>query len=133
MLVSAKEISPFLKKMHRYKWNRFNQEETRVNQKQLLYHDLARTINRTLGRTVVTVEGIHRTVEEAKRVRQTGGTMALLQYVNGLSERLFSPVDVEKLKQSPRRTELSNRMLDLLVLEKVLTPGQAMMLKGMVR
>ncbi|GGE16706.1 hypothetical protein GCM10011571_17980 [Marinithermofilum abyssi] len=104
-----------------------------MNQKQLLYHDFARTVNRTLGRTAVTVERIHRTVEEAKRVRQTGGTMALLQYVNGLSERLFSPVEVEKLKQSPRRTELSNRMLDLLVKEKVLTPSQAMMLKGMVR
>ncbi|OYD06434.1 hypothetical protein [Paludifilum halophilum] len=104
-----------------------------MNSKTLLYQEVARAINRTLGRKAVTVERIVRTVEEAKRVRKKEGSLSLVQYLNHLTERMFSPPEVEKLKQSPRKKELSNRMLDLLVKEQVITPREAVMLKKMVR
>jgi hypothetical protein len=107
-------------------------EENAVNRDQALYVDLARTINRTLGRKAVHPESIRQAVEEAKRIKRYGGTMELIHYATHLYETWFTPEEVEMLKQSPRKKELSYRLIDLLVLEKVLTPAQGMMFKRMV-
>lgn len=104
-----------------------------MSSKAALYHDVAQAVNRTLGRKAVTVEQINQTVEYAKRIRKKRGGSGLLQYLNTLQDRWFTPQEVERLKHSPRSKELSRRMLDLLVTEKVISPAEAMMLKGMLR
>ncbi|MBN2908282.1 hypothetical protein JQC72_01945 [Polycladomyces sp. WAk] len=103
-----------------------------MNPDKVLYMDLARTINQTLGRKAIHPERIRQAVEEAKRIKRYGGTAELIHYATHLYETWFTPEEVEMLKRSPRKKELSYRMIDLLILEKVLTPAQGMMLKRMV-
>lgn len=98
-----------------------------------LYEEAARHINRVLGRKAVSVRRIHQVIEQAKQVRRSGGAFALLHYSTELVHRLFTPGEVEKLKQSPRYRELSHRLLDLMVEERVVTRREAMMLKRAVR
>ena len=97
------------------------------------YKELAHNINRTLGRKAVSADRIRRGVKQAKQIRRTGGMTALLHFARGLAERLFSPEEVEKLKQSPRYREYSHRMIDLLVWEEVITRTEALMLIRAVR
>ncbi len=61
-----------------------------------------------------------------------GGHSVLVQYLTSLSERLFTPAEVEKLKRSPKKREYTDRMLDLMVHEQVVSPTEARMLKRMV-
>jgi len=107
-------------------------EEKAVNPDKVLYMDLARTINQTLGRKAIHPERIRQAVKEAKRIKRYGGTAELIHYATHLYETWFTPEEVEMLKRSPRKKELSYRMIDLLIMEKVLTPAQGMMLKRMV-
>ncbi|MFD1407419.1 hypothetical protein ACFQ49_04505 [Kroppenstedtia eburnea] len=103
-----------------------------MSRNKVFYTDLARTVNRILGRKALSVERIVRTVDEAKRIRQTRGVFVLVQYLTTLSERLFTPAEVEKLRESPKKREYTDRMLDLMVHEQVVTPTEARMLKRMV-
>jgi hypothetical protein len=107
-------------------------EEKAVNPDKVLYVDLARAINETLGRKAIHPERIRQAVEEAKRIKRYGGTAELIHYATHLYETWFTPEEVEMLRRSPRRRELSYRMIDLLVRERVLTPTQGMMFKHMV-
>ncbi|MFD1426607.1 KaiC/GvpD/RAD55 family RecA-like ATPase [Kroppenstedtia sanguinis] len=103
-----------------------------MNRNKAFYTDLVRTVNRILGRRALSVERIVRTVDEAKRIRQNRGALVLVQYLTSLSERLFTPAEVEKLKRSPKKREYTDRMLDLMVHEQVVSPTEARMLKRMV-
>jgi hypothetical protein len=98
-----------------------------------LYEVAAQHVNRILGRRAVSVRRIHHVIEQAKQVRRSGGAFALLHYSTELVHRLFTPEEVEKLKQSPRYREFSHRLLDLMVEEQVITRREAMMLKRAVR
>lgn len=98
-----------------------------------LYEEAAQHINRILGRKAVSVRRIHRVIEQAKQVRRSGGVFALLHFSTELVHRLFTPEEVEKLKQSPRYRELSYQLIDLMVEEQVITRREAMMLKRTVR
>lgn len=98
-----------------------------------LYEEAVQHINRILGRRAVSVKRIHRLIEQAKQVRRSGGVLALVHYSTELVHRLFTPGEVERLKQSPRYRELSHRLIDLLIEEGVITRQEAMMLKRTVR
>ncbi|TCS93097.1 hypothetical protein [Hazenella coriacea] len=100
--------------------------------KDSFYQDLVKKINQTLGRKAVSVEQIKSLMKEAKRVRKTQGTMGLLSFASQIPYRLFSPQEVEKLKQSPYWGEFSSKLIDLLVYEGVITPTEARMLKRYV-
>src|SRR5690606_10899972 len=97
-----------------------------------LYLEAAQHINRILRRKAVSVRRIHRLIEQAKQVRRSGGVLALLHFSTALAHRLFTPEEVERLKQSPRYRELSHRLIDLMVEEQVITRREAMMLKRAV-
>lgn len=94
-----------------------------------VYQDVARTINQTVGRKAVTVEQMKSLVKEAKVVRRTQGVMGLWAFASQIPYRFFTEKEIEKLKQSPRWYELSSKMIDLMVQEKVITPMEAKMLK----
>ncbi len=104
-----------------------------MSEKERFYAELVQVINRTLGRRAVTVERVRRTVNEAKRVKKMEGVPGLLAYATNLADRLFTPREAEMLKESPYRKVYSDRMIDLLVREKILTPLQGRMLKRTVR
>ncbi|SMO46580.1 hypothetical protein [Melghirimyces algeriensis] len=103
-----------------------------MSEKKRFYRELCKNVNRILGRRAVTVDRIVRYVAEAKRIRRTKGTMDLIHFLTTLRERLFTPEEVKRLKQSSQYKEFSSRLLDLMVYEGVITVGESRMLKRMV-
>jgi hypothetical protein len=97
-----------------------------------LYREVARTINQTVGRNAVTADQLAGLVKEAKQVRRRRGTTGLMQFANELPYRYLTEEEVYKLQQSPRYRELSFKMIDLMVVEQVITPFEAMLLKRRV-
>jgi hypothetical protein len=102
-------------------------------QKNAIYAEAARQINQILGRKAVSVRRIHRLIEQAKQIRRSGGVLALLHFSTEMVHRLFTPEEVEMLKQSPRYREMSFQLIDLMVEEQVITRREAMILKRAVR
>jgi hypothetical protein len=99
-----------------------------VNRNQV-YQDVVRTINQTLGRKAVSVEQLKSLVNQAKMIRRTKGVMALMSFASQLPYRLFTQQEIDQLQRSPRWSELSGKMIDLMVYEGVITPTEAGMLK----
>lgn len=100
---------------------------------QALYRETAKYVNSVVRRQVVTAKMFHEWVEEAKRVRQRAGMMGLISHYKKLYKQMLTDQEVEKLKRSPRKTELSYRLIDVLVEEGVLTANQAKWLKQYVK
>lgn len=104
-----------------------------VNQYLPLYREVAQYVNRIIGRKAVTAKMLHQWVEDAKIIKRSRGTFALITHYHRLYKQMLSEEEVEQLKRSPRKTELSYRMIDVLVREGVLSPAQAKMLKQYVK
>ncbi|MCS1351376.1 hypothetical protein [Mechercharimyces sp. CAU 1602] len=94
-----------------------------------LYKELVQIINQTVGRQAVTEQTLRQLMEEAREVKNTRGTMGLLQFSKSVSERLFTPAEREKLENSPYRKEYGSRIIDLMVAERIVTPIQGMWMK----
>lgn len=99
---------------------------------QTLYREVEQAVNQALGRQAITTPMLKQTVAEAKKVRRLRGTWGVVKFLESRMERQFSPHEVEQLKLHPRRRELSYRMLDHLVAERVISPTESMMLKRML-
>jgi hypothetical protein len=97
-----------------------------------LYREVARTINQTVGRNAISADQLAGLVKEAKQVRKRRGSAGLMKYARELPYRFLTEEEVYKLKQSPRYRELSYKMIDLMVVEQVITPFEAMLLKRQV-
>lgn len=97
-----------------------------------IYYDLAETINQTIGRKAVSPRRLSKIVAEAKMIRKTKGTMALMSYAQNLPYQFLSASEIETLRRSSKYREFSLRVIDLFVREKVVTPFEAMMLRRSV-
>lgn len=100
---------------------------------QELYRETARYVNRVIRRKAVTAKMFHQWVEEAKRIKQTKGTMGLISHYKRLYKQVLTEQEVEKLKNSPRKKELSYKLIDVLIEEGVLSFAQAKWLKQYVK
>ncbi|WP_124727646.1 hypothetical protein [Staphylospora marina] len=96
---------------------------------QEFYRELATEINRTLGRKAVSSREIGNLVEQAKMIRRTRGLMGLMAFASEIPYRYFTPEEIEYLRHSPRWNELGDRLIRLLVMEGVITPAEAGMLR----
>lgn len=92
---------------------------------QALYRETARYVNKVIRRKAITAKMIQRWVEDAKRIKQTKGTVGLVSHYKRLYKQVLTEQEIERLKHSARKTELSFRLIDVLVEEKVLTAVQA--------
>lgn len=100
---------------------------------QALYREIAKYVNKVVRRKAVTAQMFHQWVEEAKRIKVTTGTMGLINHYKRLYKQVLSEREVEMLKHSPRKIELSYRLIDVLIKEDVLSPTQAKWLKHYVK
>lgn len=100
---------------------------------QALYRETARYVNKIIRRKAVTPKMFHQWVEDAKRIKRTTGTMGLLSHYKRLYKQILTEHEIEKLKNSARKTELSYRLVDVLVEEGVLSATQAKWLKQYVK
>lgn len=100
---------------------------------QALYRESARYVNRVIGRKAITAKMFHQWVEDAKRIKQTKGTMGLMSHYKRLYKQILTEDEIEKLKNSARTTGLSFRLIDVLVEEGVLSTTQAKWLKQYVK
>ncbi|SFJ61360.1 hypothetical protein [Thermoflavimicrobium dichotomicum] len=94
-----------------------------------LYQEIADGINQTVGRKAVTVGKLKQIVKEGKQIRRTQGMMALWQYAQNIPYRFLTSEEAEMLRNSPRFRELSNKTLELLVMEGVITPLEGKMFR----
>ncbi|MBA4544044.1 MULTISPECIES: hypothetical protein [Thermoactinomyces] len=100
-----------------------------MNNNDALYQDLVNTINQTVGRRAVSVRKMKQLIAEARRIRMQYGVMGLWSYAQQLPEHFFTREELEKLQNSPRLYELSDKMVDAMVVEQVITPTEARMIK----
>lgn len=98
-----------------------------------LYRETAKYVNKVVRRKAVSPRMFHQWVEEAKRIKMTTGTMGLIHHYKRLYKQVLTEREAEKLKHSARKTELSYRMIDVLIEEGVLSPTQAKWLKQYVK
>jgi hypothetical protein len=99
-----------------------------VNREEL-YRQFVKAVNRTLGRQAVTVDEVKALVREGKRIRRENGVMGLWSYATRLPERFFSRQEFERLRRSPGWQEWTDRILKLLVAEELITPTEARFIK----
>lgn len=99
---------------------------------QALYREAANYVNSVIRRNAVTAHMFHQWVERAKRIKRTKGTMGLINHYKQLYKQVLSDREVELIKNSPRKKELSYRLIDVLIDEGVLSPTQAKWLKQYV-
>jgi hypothetical protein len=97
--------------------------------KTAFYRELVQEINQTVGREAVTTEQLKELVRQAKMIRRTQGLMGLLAFANQLPYRFLTPHEVQMIQRSPRYRELSRRTLQMLVMEGVITPFEANMVR----
>jgi hypothetical protein len=97
--------------------------------KEDFYRELASEINRTLKRKAVTSKQIQDVVEQARYIRRSRGLMGLWAFASELPYRFFTHEEIELLKRSPKWHEFTSRMIDLMVIEGVITPAEAGLLK----
>jgi hypothetical protein len=100
-----------------------------MNNNDALYQDLVNTINQIVGRRAVSVKKMKLLIAEAKRIRRQHGVMGLWSYAQRLPEHFFTHEEIEKLQHSPKLYELSDKLVDAMVVEKVITPVEARMIK----
>lgn len=93
------------------------------------YSDFVQAVNQTVGRKALTVDQLQQLIWEAKRIRQRYGVMGLMSFASDLPYRFFTHEEIEKMKNSPYYVEFSSKMIDLMVMEGVLTPMEARLLK----
>lgn len=96
------------------------------------YDDFVRVINQTVGRRAITVEQLKQLIVEAKRIRRRYGIMGLMSFASELPYRFFTQEEIEKMQHSPYYAEFSSKMIDWMVIEGVLTPVEARLLKRYV-
>lgn len=94
-----------------------------------LYQEVADLINSTTGRKAVSASRLQKLVLEAKYIRKTQGTMALMSFAQQLPYKFLSANEIETLKRSPKYREFSHRVIDLFVREGVISQFEAMMLR----
>jgi hypothetical protein len=99
-----------------------------VNREEL-YSQFVKALNRTLGRKVTTVDEVKELMREGKRIRRVYGVTGLWNYAARLPERFFSRQEFERLRRSPGWQEWTARIVDLLVAEEVITPAEARFIK----
>jgi hypothetical protein len=98
-----------------------------------VYKNLADTINQTVGRKAVSVKKIKTLVADGKRIRKQYGLTGLWLYASlQLPYHFFTKKEIEKLKKSPRWNELSYKTIDAMVVEGVINPMEARMIKRSV-
>ncbi|RAL26136.1 hypothetical protein [Thermoflavimicrobium daqui] len=97
--------------------------------KDVLYREIADGINQTVGRKAVSVEQLKKIVDEGKYIRQSQGSMALYQFAQEIPYRFLTEREAEKLKNSPNFSDLSTKTIELLLLERVITPFEARMMR----
>jgi hypothetical protein len=93
------------------------------------YREIVDGINQVVGRKAVTVDQLKRLVAEGRYIRQTQGMMALWHFAQGIPQRFLTEEETELLRQSPRYHELSQKTLNLLVKEGLLSSMEARMLR----
>lgn len=96
------------------------------------YQELTDTVNGLVGRKAVTPTKLKNLVKQARYIRQTQGTSALLQFAQSLPEQFFTRKEIEKIQGSREWDDLSNKLLQLLVSEGIITPFEAMFMRKMV-
>jgi len=101
----------------------------RLNNNLYFYRELVQTLNQTVGRQAVTVDQLLALIAEAKKIRKMQGPFGLMSFASELPYRFLTHQEVERIQQSPRWYEFSNKMIDLMVQEGVVTPFEATMLK----
>ncbi|MBA4602410.1 hypothetical protein [Thermoactinomyces mirandus] len=100
-----------------------------MNQRDAFYRELAEEINRTVGRKAVSASKIKSLIRQAKQIRAVYGTAGLMSFARELPWRLFTPQEIERLQRSPRWPELSSKFVDAMVMEEVITPFEANMIR----
>lgn len=93
------------------------------------YRELVNEINHTVGREAVTVDQLQSLLYQAKTIRQSQGIMGLMSFANQLPYRFLTPQEVQLIQQTPRFRELSQKTIRMLVLEGVITPFEANMIR----
>jgi hypothetical protein len=100
-----------------------------MNQRDAFYVELAEEINRTVGRNAVSPQKIKSLIKQAKQIRRSYGKMGLWAFARELPWQIFTPREIDRLQRSPRWHELSNRFVDAMVMEGVITPFEANMIR----
>lgn len=96
------------------------------------YQEIADSINSLVGRQAVTSKKIKNTIKEAKYIRRTQGTSGLLRFASALPYQFFTQQELDYIQTTPQYRELSNRLIDLLVAEGVISSFEAMFLRRQV-
>lgn len=96
-----------------------------MNQRDAFYRELADEINRTIGRKAISANKIKSVIRQAKQIRAAYGTAGLMSFARELPYRLFTPQELERLQRHPRWQELSSKFVDAMVMEGVITPFEA--------
>ncbi|MCH5584949.1 hypothetical protein MK805_08175 [Shimazuella sp. AN120528] len=96
------------------------------------YQEISDSINQLVGRKAVTSKKIKNVINEAKHIRKTQGTSGLLRFASALPYQFFTPKELDHIQATPQYRELSNRLIDLLVVEGVISSFEAMFLRRQV-
>ena len=100
-----------------------------MNQRNAFYEELAEEINRTVGRKAVSPGKIKSLIQQAKQIRRSYGKMGLWSFARELPWQICTPKEIDRLQRSPRWHELSNQFVDAMVMEGVITPFEANMIR----
>lgn len=93
------------------------------------YQKLVDSINKMVGRQAVTSVKLKNLIKEAKTIRKTQGTSGLLRFASALPHQFFTQKEIDKIQKSPQWDVLSNKMIDLLVSENVVSPFEAVFMR----
>ncbi|MGA8941934.1 MAG: hypothetical protein WB502_04360 [Thermoactinomyces sp.] len=96
-----------------------------MNQRDAFYRELADEINHTIGRKAISASKIKSLIRQAKQIRAAYGTAGLMSFARELPYRLFTHMELEQLQRHPRWRELLSKFVDAMVLEGVITPFEA--------
>ena len=106
--------------------------EVRRTLREQEYKEIADSINQLVNRQAVTPKKLMSIVREAKHIRKTQGTSGLLRFATALPYQFFTAKELEHIQSTPQYRELSNRLIDLLVAEGVISAFEAMFLRRQV-
>jgi hypothetical protein len=96
------------------------------------YQELADSINELSGREAVTPKKLKNLVKKAKHIRKTEGTSALLQFASSLPHQFFTSKEIDRMQASPQYRMLSNKIIDLLISEGVVSAFEAIFMRKFV-
>lgn len=93
------------------------------------YLSMVKIINQVTGRQAITIKKLQFMIRKAKAVRHSQGQFGLLLYGKEILQTLFLPREVEMLKRNRQYKPVISKLIQLLVIERVITPTEATKIK----